>query len=268
KPLIPDHLKRIKESPRLQTVQKMLRSKYCKKILPWSQWCRDMIFSLINDPVILKKVELLYPAMHLPNQEKIRHQGARLIFVGGQRASFFRKGGADVLTIFSKLDSLYKNHIELIYIGNIPEEERRRYSKFSNIRFYEFIDKPRLFNFYRQSDIFVLPTVLDTFAFPILEAMSFGLPVVTTQGSCCPVAHEIIKDNEAGFLVPYEPANDTSLDARDRMRCQFLEKIRSLIENPKQRKEMGVASREEVANGKFSIRKRNKRLAEIYAQSF
>jgi glycosyltransferase involved in cell wall biosynthesis len=53
---------------------------------------------------------------------------------------------------------------------------------------------------FQESDIFVLPTYYDNEAFPlvILEAMQFGLPVVSTYEGGIP---DIVINNETGFLV-------------------------------------------------------------------
>jgi glycosyltransferase involved in cell wall biosynthesis len=45
--------------------------------------------------------------------------------------------------------------------------------------------------------VFVLPTLSDGFAITQLEAMAYGLPVVTTP--CC---GEVVTDGADGFVVP------------------------------------------------------------------
>ena len=51
-------------------------------------------------------------------------------------------------------------------------------------------------NWYRKADLFVLPTLSDGFAITQLEAMSHGLPVITTP--CC---GEVVSDGVDGFIV-------------------------------------------------------------------
>jgi glycosyltransferase involved in cell wall biosynthesis len=55
---------------------------------------------------------------------------------------------------------------------------------------------------YRKADLFVLPTISDGFAITQLEAMSHGLPVITTP--CC---GEVVSDGVDGFIVPPRDAD-------------------------------------------------------------
>ena len=52
---------------------------------------------------------------------------------------------------------------------------------------------------YAWADVLVLPSVSDTFALVILEAMSAGVPVITTPNTGGP---DVICDGEDGFIVP------------------------------------------------------------------
>lgn len=52
---------------------------------------------------------------------------------------------------------------------------------------------------YQRADVFVLPSVLEGFGLVLLEAMAFGVPVVTTERGGGP---DLIRDGENGALVP------------------------------------------------------------------
>ena len=77
-------------------------------------------------------------------------------------------------------------------------------------------DKHKIF---QSSDIFVFPTFYHNECFPLvlLEAMMFGLPVISTNEGGIP---DIIKDSETGFIVEKQKPK------------QLSEKIKYLIENP------------------------------------
>jgi len=77
---------------------------------------------------------------------------------------------------------------------------------------------------YRQADIFVFPSLVEGYGLVLLEAMSFGLPVVTTKVGGIP---EIVSDGVEGILVP--PRNEQAL----------ANAIAQLLACPTKRREMG-----------------------------
>lgn len=87
--------------------------------------------------------------------------------------------------------------------------------------------------FFLQSDIFVFPTKNDIFGLVNIEAMKFGLPVVSTNEGAIP---EIIDDGVTGFIVDKNSPE------------QIADKIEFLINNPKKRIEMGKAGRKKFLN--------------------
>lgn len=88
------------------------------------------------------------------------------------------------------------------------------------VLFTGFIPEKELSLLYRGAELFVFPSLYEGFGLPVVEAMSYGTPVVTSSVSSLP---EIV--GEAGMLVdPYEPSDicrgirtvlsDTSLQAQ------------------------------------------------------
>lgn len=81
---------------------------------------------------------------------------------------------------------------------------------------------------FRQTDIFVYPTLNDVWGLVILEAMQFGIPIIATREGAIP---EIVDDGTTGFLV------DKNSPA------QIAEKLTQLIETPHLCRSMGNAGR-------------------------
>ena len=86
-----------------------------------------------------------------------------------------------------------------------------------------------LASFYKAADVFVYPSLYENFAQPILEAASYGVPVIATPIGIAP---EIIRNGETGFLVDGDP---TAI-------CHALEKCG----DPANRQDMGQKLQETV----------------------
>ena len=65
------------------------------------------------------------------------------------------------------------------------------------------IDHASIASFYSAADVFVMPSLYETFGLPLLEAMFLGCPVVTSQASCMP---EVAGD-AAELVSPHDPAS-------------------------------------------------------------
>jgi len=63
------------------------------------------------------------------------------------------------------------------------------------------IPRTRMAEEFRRADVFVLPTISDSFALVHLEAMACGVPVITT-----PNCGSVVRDGVDGFLVPIRDA--------------------------------------------------------------
>lgn len=97
---------------------------------------------------------------------------------------------------------------------------------------YEGTNQPgRVADIMRQADLFVLPTLEDSFALVIFEAMATGLPMVTTTHAR---SSELIDDGQDGLIVP---AGD--VDALSEAICR-------LVESPELRRDLGQAARRKV----------------------
>lgn len=66
-----------------------------------------------------------------------------------------------------------------------------------NMTFHGPVSRDGAAESYRQSDVFVLPTLSDGFAITQLEALAHGLPVITT-----PNCGRVVEDGVTGFIVP------------------------------------------------------------------
>ena len=103
-----------------------------------------------------------------------------------------RKGFDILIKAFNSADM--KNNKLLIIGGGPLKNEYLKYIKennITNIYIMDFVKKNELIAIYKYSDVFVLPTREDIWGLVINEAMSLGLPVISTNQ--CLAAKELIK---------------------------------------------------------------------------
>ena len=104
------------------------------------------------------------------------------------------KGGPDVLEAF-RLARARRPSLELHIVGPRPTDAMRMPGVVSvgPVR-----DKNELLQYYRNADLFLLPSRCDSFGFVFLEAMTQGVVCI---GSTLNAMPEIIEDGRTGFVV-------------------------------------------------------------------
>lgn len=241
-------------------IKKLLKRKYCKKIMPWTQAAANTVKKVIEDEEILNKMEVVYPAVFCPEIVRRKSRKITLLFIGRY---FYGKGGPFALEVFRRLKQRYD--IDCIFISlSIPAEFKRKYGKFAKI--YEYVSDQYLFQrIYPSAHIFVYPGFSDTFGFALLEAMSFGIPIVTVQAFA---RDEIVEDGKNGFVIEVPPKlNIYRIDGKgEKLIEELCRKTALLIEDTSLRERMGKFGRRLVKDGKFSIEERNKKLRRIYEE--
>lgn len=124
-------------------------------------------------------------------------------------------------------------------------DEFKLKEKVEYLGFKEGAEKHRILE---GADIFVYPTLKDTFPLVVLEAMEYGLPIVSTNEGAIP---EIIEDELNGFIV----------SCKDSLGLK--EKLERLINEPSLRITMGRANREKFLR-MYTFELFEKRLSNIF----
>lgn len=201
------------------------------KIVSFSETARK---SVIEDYQIDEnKVHVVYPGVDLsqipqrPPAPQVSVTLPKILFVGGD---FERKGGYDLLQVF--LDH-FSTEAELHLVTGYPVQcNHPNVHIHSNIQAYT----PEWLALYHKAELFVMPTHSEPFGWVFVEAMASGLPIVATRLNAIP---EIVAEGETGLLV--EPGDRPAL----------AQSIRTLLDNPTLRREMGTKGRQ-IAEQKFN----------------
>ena len=170
---------------------------------------RDEILS--HYQVTPEKIKVIYNAapsnLPLPSTKKAEIKGKRektILFVG---SGFQRKG---LYFLIQALPLVLKEtvaHLVVVGQGNQGKASRiaKRVGILDNISFVGPVTD--VTPYYQGADIFILPSIYEPFSNACLEAMSFGLPIVTTEMNG---ASEDIVPGQNGFAVK-DPADRETL---------------------------------------------------------
>ncbi|MEM3658496.1 MAG: glycosyltransferase family 4 protein [Candidatus Hadarchaeum sp.] len=130
--------------------------------------------------------------------EKPQHvtpnKSLRVVFLG---SIVQRKGIAYLL---QAMELLRGKPIKLVLCGRTaPDMALLKQYYAYNVEIKLGLPHKKVLHELHSADLFVFPSLLEGFAHSILEAMSCGLPVITTPHTCGP---DIIVDGVHGFIVP------------------------------------------------------------------
>jgi glycosyltransferase involved in cell wall biosynthesis len=123
--------------------------------------------------------------------DKVRAKGNEIVFVGRLIKG---KGTADLISAAKILPG-----IEVTIVGDGPERERlQQMAKGLPIRFVGRVDHDEVANYLKRARLLVLPSHAgDGLPNVILEAMSFGLPVISTRTAGIP---DVVLHQKTGLL--------------------------------------------------------------------
>lgn len=92
----------------------------------------------------------------------------------------------------------FRDSAELWVAGGAELDMSREIALHSNIRYVGALNAQALAALYRQADVMVLPTLSEGLSHAVLEALSFGMPVITTAASGVGL---LVTHGENGFIV-------------------------------------------------------------------
>jgi glycosyltransferase involved in cell wall biosynthesis len=150
---------------------------------------------------------------------------------------YARKGLFTLIESMPAVIKRFKN-AKFIISGKGQSDEMRKLVDYAekigvkdNLIFTGYFPDKKLPKLYQAADVFAFSTFYEHHPFAVLEALSTGLPVVTTNVGGIP---ETIENGKNGFLV--EPFNPK----------QFADRILYLLEHPTEASEMGSLARKTI----------------------
>lgn len=148
-----------------------------------------------------------------------------------------RKGAFELIKAFSLLPVEQRNLATLTIAGDGDAEEARNLVKELNltekITILDWVNSEERDALLAESDTFILPSHNEGLPMAMIEAMGFGLSIITTPVGGIP---ELISNGDNGILV--EPGNIQKLSSA----------MQSLIEDKELRNSLGIRAKESVAS--------------------
>lgn len=178
--------------------------------------------------------------------------GKQVILLAGRLSS--HKGTAQLLAAMDRLgDELPNMRLLALTAGDIEKRIPAGYRHLQpRIRGGGWLDSDELRAAYHLADVAAVPSItFDTFPTVNLEAMAAGKPVIAT---CFGGSPEAVVDGETGFIV-------NPLDAE-----AFANALRSLLDNPARRREMGRKGQARVRR-QFSLERQQRRMTALYERA-
>jgi len=144
----------------------------------------------------------------------------------------------------------------LVYSTNLDNYEKAFRSKLDNkynerVKFLGYVTREDLMMYYRNCNIFVAPSLSESFGLIFVEAMSWGKPVVACD--VCAIS-EVIEDGKSGILAPPEDGD------------AIAKALIKLAQDKDKRERMGMRGRE-ICEQKYSLDIMAKNMVKFYQQS-
>ena len=266
---------------RLKILDNVILGDNFKGFLFWSYAGLNTLndYDFYKRDYFFEKSHVVYPAIKVPSLERSRNgrKNIQILFNG----NFFIKGGANVVDCFEILQEKYKNVTLrlccdedsdfLVGDSTLKGEYLSRIRKNPNIIMGRVPRKTFLTQILPQTDIYLLPTYGDAFGFAILEAMAYGIPVVSTNYMAIP---EMVRHGKSGYLADISQYNCKSIfkgcrvnklpqGFKNNLTKQLIPFIEELVASETLRREFGKFGRL-ICSHKFSFENRKNILGGIY----
>jgi len=189
--------------------------------------------------------------------QTVAHQ-KNILFVAGLDKAHYFKGLENLIRAFDSLtkkSELIDPDLKLNIIGN--GDQINYYQKIINeldldskIKIFPDINNKELINFYRNADLFVLPSINqgEAFGLVLLEAMACGKPIIASN---LPGVRNVFSDGKEGLLVEPDNIGDLTL------------KMEKILSNNELATAMGNSGRKLVVE-KYDWKIIGKKINELY----
>lgn len=191
----------------------MILDSRLKHLIFISQSAKESFFSSINVPEYIHKAarsksSVCYPITGRQDQRLI-HRGKSGIINFIFSGSFYMKGGVEIMKTVIRLNAKYASKFTMTIVTQInliKPSDMKLISSIPNIKLLNAtLSTDQMNDLYMRSDVFVYPTYRDSFGLVMLEALSWGLPIICNNHFA---TSEMVRNNITGFVNQNHPLKD------------------------------------------------------------
>ncbi len=211
----------------------------------------DHIFSVPNSVDVDRFSPVSSPEERRELRERLGLPGGLLCLYVGQLSE---RKGVDVLLEGFRMATKGRTDVHLILIGSgkMQEELQRQVAQepdlVRSVHFLGYQSEDDLPRYYAACDLFVFPTRGDVWGMVLNEAMSAGLPVVTSDQAAG--ALDLVEEGVTGFTFASGDAN------------ALAGKLGLLLGDESQRRRMALAARDRILSG-FTPERQARQLLDV-----
>lgn len=166
------------------------------------------------------------------NYQPLTNRKLKILFIGGLSQ---RKG---LSYLFEAVQEL-QNEVDLTIVGHKAVPDCNALNEaLTKHKWIPSLPHEQILACMSEHDVFVFPSLFEGFGLVITEAMSQGVPVITTDRTAGP---DLIKNGEDGWIVP---AGSSSA---------LKEKLIEILENPEIVQQFGLAAQEKAKARPWSV---------------
>lgn len=220
-----------------------------------SQWMAEMVRQspLLNRFAVSCIPHGLDTAVFKPTARKTAREGlgippeAKVVLFAAFDLFQYRKGGVYLFDALQRLTDEGRKDLLLVTVGSERAELKNEY-RFPRQNLGLIRDEHRLAQCFSAADLYVGPSLAETFGLVYMEAMACATPVVAFD---CTAVREVVRHNETGYL------------ARNRDLDDLTHGIRALLYDDARREALGRKSRD-VVEREYTLDLQARRYLELY----
>ncbi len=258
---------------RVASAQRRIETGECVALLPLTEAARRTITRLIKTRAV--RVKVIYPTVHTDAPALQAERREIILFVGGswRDGSFEAKGGREVAEAWLRIRKSYPE-LRFLMLSSPPPALAEALGR-AGIEVGSLPRKTLLTEIYPRTRVVVLPSMMDTVGYSVLEGMYFGAVPVVSDHFAMP---ELVGDAGLTVRAPtgiWRPDGTPNLSFREELAEgpfeelteSILDRLHQLLADDGLWSRLSEACWKRLRSPPLSVEHRNRELRRIYEEA-